>query len=103
MEITPGRGRKKGGGAAKRVKATLAEYTKMIAHKGIFVLSKRGLSFRTMAYLMCQCVSPYFKFIAYKLALETDQDRNAPHSAPQKALKPIPSHVPLTRLTHRNM
>lgn len=26
----------------KRVKATLAEYTKMIAHKGIFVLSKRG-------------------------------------------------------------
>lgn len=103
MEITPGRSRKRGGGAAKRVKATLAEYTKMIAHKGIFVLSKRGLCFRTMAYLLCQCVSPYFKFIAYKLPLETVRDRNASHSAPQKALKPIPSHVPLTPLTHRNM
>lgn len=103
MEITPGRSRKKGGGAAKRVKATPDEYTKMIAHKGIFVLSKRGLCFRTMAYVLCQCVSPYFKFIAYKLALETVRNRNVPHSALQKALKPIPSHVPLTLLTPRNM
>lgn len=87
MEITPGRSRKRGGGAAKRVKATLAEYTKMIAHKGIFVLSKRGLCFRTMAYLFCQCVSPYFKFIAYKLALGTVRDRNASHSAPHKGIK----------------
>lgn len=80
MEITPGRCRKRGGGAEKRVKATLVEYTKMIAHKGIFVLSKRGIVFSTMAYLLCQCVCPYFKFIAYKLALEMVKNRKALHT-----------------------
>lgn len=40
MEISPGRGRKRGGGAAKRVKVTLDEDTKMTAHGGFWPYQK---------------------------------------------------------------
>lgn len=39
----PGSRQKERGGATKRVKVTPKKYTKMTAHRGIFVLSKRGL------------------------------------------------------------
>lgn len=55
--------------------------------QGDFCLIKKRIVFHTMAYLLCQCVSPYFKFIAYKLALETVRDENALHSAGQKTFK----------------
>lgn len=66
----PGRGRKRGGGATKRVKVTLDEYTKMTARGGDFCLIKKGIVLGTIAHASCQFVSPYFKFIAYKLTLE---------------------------------
>lgn len=43
---------------------------KMIALKGNFMLSERGLCWCTMVSLFCQCLTSYFKSIAYKLAAE---------------------------------
>lgn len=36
--------------------------------QGDFYVIKKGIVLSTMAFLLCQYISPYFKSIAYKLA-----------------------------------
>lgn len=64
----------------------------MTAHRGIFVLSKRGLCFGTIAQVSCQFVSPYFKFIAYKLVLEIIRKEPSSHAAHTESLTKYGHH-----------
>lgn len=49
--------------------------------RGDFCLIKKGIVLGTIAYASCQFVSPYFKFIAYKLTLEIIKKRPAASQA----------------------
>lgn len=48
---------------------------------GDFCLIKKGIVLGTIAHALCQFVSPYFKFIAYKLTLEIIKKRPAASQA----------------------
>lgn len=44
-------------------------------------LIKKGILLGTIAHVLCQFISPYFKFIAYKLTLEIIKKRPASQAA----------------------
>lgn len=49
--------------------------------RGDFCLIKKGIVLGTIAHVSCQFVSPYFKFIAYKLTLQIIKKRPASQAA----------------------
>lgn len=97
MEIAPGRGRKRGGGASKACESDSEQIHKDDCSQGDFCLIKKGIVFGTIAHVSCQFVSPYFKFIAYKLALEIIKKRPRLPCAPPKVEFPKPGPGPGSR------
>lgn len=81
MEISPGRGRKRGGGAAKACESDSGRMHKDDCSQGDFSLIKKTIVLGTIAHVSCQFVRPYFKFIAYKLTLEIIKKRPASQAA----------------------
>lgn len=80
----PGSRQKERGRSLKACESDSEQIHKDDCSQGDFCLIKKGIVFGTIAHVSCQFVRPYFKFIAYKLALEIIKKRPCLSCGPPK-------------------